>query len=125
VGTSVLVVDDEADLLRVIASALKDAGCEVQTAQNGQQALDMCAMRDPEVILTDLDMPLLGGRAFVRAYRGLPTANARIVVMTSHDAEREAQMMGCDLGLSKPFSMDEVIAAVRYLGSSSSVNVPR
>ena len=121
-GSSVLVVEDEAGLRLVIETALRHAGYEVETAENGQQALELCELREPDVILTDLDMPVLSGRAFVLAYRALPTANARIVVMTGNDADREAQSMGCDLGLSKPFSMDEVIAAVRYLSTSTPVN---
>jgi DNA-binding response OmpR family regulator len=61
--------------------------------------------------------------AFVTAYRALPTANARIIVMSGHAAESEARKMACEFGLSKPFSMDEVIAAVRYLSSSTPVNI--
>ena len=125
VGSSVLVVEDEPDLRLVIETALKNVGYEVEAAENGQQALELCEVRDPDVILTDLNMPVLSGRAFVLAYRALPTANARIVVMTGHDADTEAGSMGCDLGLLKPFSMDEVIAAVRYLSTSTPVNAPQ
>jgi CheY-like chemotaxis protein len=123
VGSSVLVVDEAADLRRVIETALKHAGYEVQTADNGDQALELCNLRDPDVILVDIDMPVVSGPAFVIAYRAGPTPNARIIVMSSHAAERSAQTMACDFGLSKPFSLDEVIAAVRYLTSSTPVNV--
>jgi CheY-like chemotaxis protein len=122
VGSSVLVVDDAADLRRVIETALKHAGYDVQTAENGQPALELCKLRDPDVILVDIDMPVVSGRAFVIAYRALPTANARIIVMSGHAAESEARTMACEFGLSKPFSMDEVIAAVTYLSSSAPVN---
>jgi DNA-binding response OmpR family regulator len=125
VGSSVLVVDDEPDLRLVIETALTQAGYDVETAENRNQALELCELRDPAVILVDIDMPALGGPAFVIAYRALPSANARIVVMSSNDAEREARTMACDLGLSKPFSMDEVIVAVRYLSSSTPVNAPQ
>ena len=123
VGSSVLVVDDAAELRRVIGTALKHAGYDVQTAENGQRALELCKLRDPDVILVDIDMPMVNGHAFVNAYRALPTANARIIVMSGHAAESEARTMACEFGLSKPFSMDEVLAAVRYLGSSTPVNV--
>jgi CheY-like chemotaxis protein len=121
----VLVVDDEADFRLVIETALKHAGYDVETAENGQQALELCELRDPDVILVDIDMPVLSGRAFVVAYRTLPTANARIVVMSGHDAEREARAMACEFGLLKPFSMDEVITAVRYLSTATPVNAPQ
>jgi DNA-binding response OmpR family regulator len=123
VGSSVLVVDDAADLRRVIETALRHAGYDVQTAENGERALELCKLRDPDVMLVDIDMLAVSGRPFVTAYRALPTANARIIVMSGNAAESEARKMACDFGLSKPFSMDEVIAAVRYLSTSTPVNV--
>ena len=120
-----LVVDDEADFRLVIETAVKRAGYDVETAENGQQALELCELRYPDVIIVDIDVPVLSGRAFVAAYRALPTANARIVVMSGHDAEREARAMACEFGLLKPFSMDEVIAAVRYLSSAPPVNASK
>ena len=123
VGSSVLVVGDVADLRRIIETALKHAGYDVQTAEKGERALELCKQRDPDVILVDIDTPVVSGRAFVIAYRALPTANARIVVMSANAAESEARTMACEFGLSKPFSMDEVIAAVRYLSSSTPINV--
>ena len=123
VGSSVLVVDDAADLRRIIETALKHAEYDVQTAGNGERALELCKLQDPDVILVDIDIPVVSGRPFVAAYRNLPTANARIIVMSGHAAESEARKMACEFGLSKPFSMDEVIAAVRYFSSSTPVNV--
>ena len=123
VGSSVLVVDDVADLRRIIETALKHAEYDVQTAGNGERALELCKHQDPDVILVDIDIPAVSGRPFVTAYRNLPTANARIIVMSGHAAESEARKMACEFGLSKPFSMDEVIAAVRYFSSSSPANV--
>jgi CheY-like chemotaxis protein len=118
VGSSVLVVDDDADLRLVIKRALDHAGYDVETAANGQKALELCELRDPDVILVDIDMPVLSGQAFVAAYQALPTANAKIIVMSGHDAENAARTVACEFGLSKPFSMDEVLAAVGYLSSS-------
>ena len=112
-----LVVDDDADLRLVIKTALDHAGYDVETAANGQKALELCELRDPDVILVDSEMPVLSGRAFVSAYQALPTANARIIVM-SGDAENAARTVPGELGLSKPFSMDEVLVAVGYLSNS-------
>ena len=113
-----LVVGDDADLRLVIKTALDHAGYVVETAANGQKALELCELRDPDVIRVVIDMPVLSRRAFVIAYQALPTANARIIVMSGNDAENAARTLACEFGLSKPFSMDEVLVAVGYLSNS-------
>jgi CheY-like chemotaxis protein len=118
VGSRVLVIDDEPGIRLVASTALEGAGFAVETAENGIQALSMCAQHDPDVIVVDLEMPVLGGRAFVDAYRATPTANARIVVISGNSAESEARALGCDFGLAKPFSMDELLVAVQHLSRS-------
>ena len=117
-----LVIDDEPAIRLVASTALGGAGFDVETAENGEQALSMCAARDPDVIVVDLEMPVLDGRAFVIAYHSMPTTNARIVVISGNGAESEARALGCDVGLAKPFSMDELLVAVRHLSSAGAAS---
>ncbi len=79
----VLVVDDEVHLNLLVSSILKLHGCEVITAQNGQQGLDAVReRRDVKVIVTDLNMPVLDGFGMLNAVRALGV-NAPVIVLTA------------------------------------------
>lgn len=68
------------------------------------------------MIVLDLLMPVMGGRAFVNAYRRRRTATARIVVVSgAAGAERTAHEMACEAGFAKPVAIDELLRAVTTL----------
>jgi two-component system, chemotaxis family, chemotaxis protein CheY len=113
VGRHVLVVDDHAAIRTLVERALALEGYVVRTAEHGQAALGVIATFPPCVILLDLMMPVLDGRGFLRAYRQLPDADARIITMT---AGREMPAAGEGLPvhghLPKPFDLDDLLALV-------------
>ena len=116
----VLVVDDER-LRRVVITALEGAGFKPEAAANGSDALVACARSDPGVIVLDLLLPVMSGRDFLRAYRELPSHRARIVVLTAlPDARHIAAELGCDLGVTKPFKLERLLAAVHTLVAGES-----
>lgn len=109
----VLVVEDDDELRGLIRTSLADAGYSAVEAADGAAALAACAERDPDVILLDLALPLLGGQAFADAYRrGL--GHAKIIV-TSGAARggEESARMGAAVFLSKPFGLDEMLNVVK------------
>ena len=117
-GTAVrvLVVDDDAGIRDVLSEALRGVGFEVTSAANGEDALRECARGDPNVIVVDLLMPVMGGRAFLQAYRRLSLARAKVVVLSAlSSAAQVARELGCDAGYSKPFDLDELVATVDAL----------
>lgn len=109
----VLVVDDEPDLRELVALTLADAGFEVGTARDGRDALARIAEHRPDIILLDMMMPVMDGRALcaeLRGNGGLP----RVVVMTAADrAAQCARELGAVGWLAKPFDLDELVAAIR------------
>lgn len=108
----VLVVEDDDELRGLIRTALADAGYSVVEAADGAAALAACAERDPDVILLDLALPLLGGQAFAEAYRrGLGRAKIIVTSGTTKAGEESARMRA-SVFLSKPFVLDEVLSAV-------------
>jgi CheY-like chemotaxis protein len=68
----ILIVDDEEDARRVLASHLEDEPCEVRTAADGQQALEILEAWPPDLVLLDLVMPRLDGIAFLHHLRATP-----------------------------------------------------
>ncbi|MEM7605488.1 MAG: sigma-54 dependent transcriptional regulator [Myxococcota bacterium] len=116
-----LVVDDEANARAALVELLGDEGYEVRDAEDGAAALEVIERGWPEVVLTDLKMPRVGGVELVR--RGKAVApELSFVVMTafgSVDTAVEAIQAGADNYLTKPLDMDAVSALVARAGATA------
>ena len=106
---TILIVDDDASIRRLIATTLEDvSGYRLEEASDGDEAVDRALDVTPEIVFLDLEMPRVGGIETCRRMRSEPRlADATIVVLTGDSgavAERSAQAAGADLFLTKPFS---------------------
>jgi DNA-binding response OmpR family regulator len=110
----ILVVDDKAELRKLLKSYLTEEGYEIVTAGDGQEALFVARHEKPDLILLDLMMPEMGGFDFMRSYRR--TSETPIIVLTARLDEND-KVLGLELGaddyVTKPFSMRELAARVR------------
>lgn len=113
----ILLVDDDAALLDVLALAFQDAGHRVSTSADGVRALDVIRQGDVEGIVSDVNMPHMDGFALCRKLRAENNA-VPIVLLTSRDSEID-EALGLDLGaddyVTKPFSTRILLARVHAL----------
>ena len=110
----VLVVDDEKQITRILKTALQSSGYAVSTAENGVKALEEFAAQRPDVIITDLAMPVMDGLEFTKAIRRLAPTPIIVLSVRNSDAMKVSALdEGADDYLSKPFSMPELLARVR------------
>lgn len=116
--STVLVVDDEPIIRHVIRDVLVDEGHEVVTAGNGLEALELLAEVRPHVVLMDVMMPGLDGRAAYLAIRARPELAPLPIIMMSAATPRSELDDGIAAFLAKPFDLDTLVAVVnRALGS--------
>jgi two-component system, OmpR family, KDP operon response regulator KdpE len=112
----ILVVDDEPQITRVLKTGLGSRGYEVKTASHGAGALSVFAEWPPDVVVTDLSMPGMGGIELCRRLREV--SPVPILVLSVQGEERtkvEALDAGADDYMTKPFGMDELLARIRAL----------
>ncbi len=121
---SVLVVDDEPNIVVSLEFLMKQAGYDVRVARNGDEALKAVAERPPDLILLDVMMPKRNGFDVCQTLRADPRwKDVRIIMLTAkgRDVEREKGLaLGADDYITKPFSTREVMERVRrYLDPAS------
>jgi two-component system, OmpR family, alkaline phosphatase synthesis response regulator PhoP len=111
---TVLIVDDEPEILRLVRDYLERAGFEVVTAGNGADALREFGRRRPDLVVLDLTLPEMDGLDVARALRR--TGDVPIIMLTARtdEADRVAGLeLGADDYVTKPFSARELVARVR------------
>jgi two-component system, OmpR family, KDP operon response regulator KdpE len=113
-ASRILVVDDEAQIRRVLRAALTGHGYEVVEARSGEEALERMASGRADLVLLDVNMPGMGGLEACREIRS--ESEAAIIMLTVRNAERdkvEALDAGADDYVTKPFSTRELLARIR------------
>jgi DNA-binding NarL/FixJ family response regulator len=111
-----LVVDDEAKLLRAVAVTMREEGYEVATARSGAEALVSVNASVPDLIISDIRMPGMDGHQLARALRSNPRTELIPVIFLTAKGERRDRLAGIRAGvdayLTKPFDPEELIAVV-------------
>ena len=116
--TRVLIVEDEQDIAGLIKHTLERGGeIEAQTVDSGDAALQAVTDRQPDLMILDLNLPVMGGLEVCRVLRSRPqTAKLPIIMLTARTGESD-RVTGLDVGaddyVTKPFSLRELAARVR------------
>jgi CheY-like chemotaxis protein len=122
---SVLVVEDDADLVSLMELVLGDAGYRVRTAPEGGVALARVAEEMPGLILLDMRMPGMNGWEFAREFRARHGRAAPIVVVTAaENARARAAEVEAEGWLSKPFEIDDVLRMVAAHAAAAARGAP-
>jgi len=113
-AAKVLIVDDEAQIRRLLRTTLDRASYEVSEAASAREALELLATADPDVVLLDLGLPDRDGMELVPIIR--QRSKATLLVVSARDATDQkvtALDLGADDYVTKPFDTDELLARVR------------
>jgi len=115
----ILVVDDEVDAMEIISGYLEAQGYNVSAASDGEDALALAAVVQPNILITDIRMPQMDGNALVKELRSRDPA-LPVIVMTGHpgDAERPVDDDGADapvMVMSKPLNLKELLGILDEL----------
>jgi adenylate cyclase len=117
--STILVVDDNADLRTYVSRILRQEGYQVCTARNGEEGFHVAGERRPQLIVTDLMMPLVSGLDMIRMIRAEPQLKGTPIILLTAKADEATRIEGTERGadayLSKPFNDRELLAEVRNL----------
>ena len=113
----ILVVEDTVNNRRILNDLLTNAGFEVIEAFDGEKGVAMAAECRPDLILMDIQLPLVDGYEATRRIKANPELNAiPIIVVTSYALsgdEGKARAAGCDAYVTKPYSPRQLLAKIR------------
>ncbi|MCG6892882.1 MAG: response regulator [Desulfobacteraceae bacterium] len=111
----ILLIDDEADILRVLSRSLRADGYDVVTASNGKDALETFRAESPEIVLTDIKMPEMDGLEVLRQVKEID-ADAQVIIITGHgdiDSAVEALQYGASDFINKPVRDEALNVALK------------
>lgn len=115
-----LIVDDSSIVRRLASKLLEEIGFECSEAENGQEALDFCAKKMPDVMLLDWNMPVMNGIDCIKTLRTKPGGEDIKIVFCSTHSEmsqiQEALEAGADEYIMKPFDRDILKTKLRQVG---------
>jgi two-component system KDP operon response regulator KdpE len=113
-SATILVVDDEPQIRRVLRSTLSSQGYTITEAKSGEEAVEFLRKERPDLVLLDVNMPGIGGLEACREIRA--SCDAPIIMLTVRNAERDKVLAldaGADDYVVKPFGIEELLARIR------------
>jgi two-component system KDP operon response regulator KdpE len=121
----ILIVDDEAQIARVLRTTLQSNGHEVTVAHDGLDGLDLFRKVQPELVITDLAMPGMDGIELTREIRQRSSVPIIVLSVRNNDNSKVAALdEGADDYITKPFSIQELMARVRVQARRTAAATP-
>ncbi|MGY5615057.1 response regulator [Vibrio brasiliensis] len=115
--TKILAVDDSVSIRQMVSHTLRDAGYDVETANDGRDALSKVTSAKFDVVISDVNMPNMGGFELVKALRQKPQYKFIPILMltteTSADKKQEGKSAGATGWLVKPFNPDTLLKTLK------------
>jgi DNA-binding response OmpR family regulator len=111
---NVLVVDDDPNLTRLMATILRTSGIEPLTASNGYAALDAVAQNDVDAIVLDVEMPEMDGRGFFRELRARGDTTP-VLIASAYGAREVQRELGAEASVEKPFDPEVLLFELERL----------
>jgi two-component system alkaline phosphatase synthesis response regulator PhoP len=115
----ILLVDDEPDILEIVAYNLKNEGYQVYTAENGEEALKKAKKKKPDLIILDVMMPVMDGIEACEKMRKLPELDATVITFLTARGEDYSMIAGFDAGaddyITKPVKPRVLVSKVKSL----------
>ncbi|MDQ7073603.1 MAG: response regulator [Gammaproteobacteria bacterium] len=112
----ILAVDDSASLRQMVSFTLKSAGYEVTEAANGQEGLDMARSKKFDLVVTDINMPVMDGIKLIKSLRGLAeyrfTPLLMLTTESSDGKKQEGKAAGATGWIVKPFNPDKLLNVI-------------
>ena len=113
----ILAVEDQEDNMQILRDLLTSAGYQIIEAENGKDALAAVTKRRPDLILMDIQIPIIDGYEVTRRIKADPALRSiPIIAVTSHaltESERKRRDAGCDDFVAKPYSPRQLLAKIR------------
>ena len=116
-ASRILIVDDDAEIIEVVRTALESKGYDVLIARDGNQGLAMAEHDQPDLVILDMMMPKRSGFLVLEKLRTLEMP-VKVIMITANEGSRHkqyAEMLGVNEYLRKPFAMDKLLESVQRL----------
>lgn len=114
---TVLTVDDSRTMRDMVSFTLKSAGYDVLEAGDGQQALGVVTSKKVDLVIADLNMPVMDGLTLIRRLRALPTARTLPILMLTTESDEKKKQEGRAAGATgwivKPFNPEKLVSVVQ------------
>jgi two-component system chemotaxis response regulator CheY len=115
-GRKILIVDDSVMVRQMVSFTLKEAGFDVVEAENGRDALNKLAAHTVDLILTDLNMPVMDGITFIGSARTLAPSKYTPILMLTTESQPEMKQKGKAAGATgwivKPFDPPKLLGVI-------------
>jgi DNA-binding response OmpR family regulator len=114
---TILLIEDDREISATLNSVLESAGYNVITANNGVEGQKLAESRSPDLVITDMMMPKMGGFPVLEFLKSLEKP-PRVIMITANEGGRHkayAEMLGVDDYLRKPFAMDVLLESVERI----------
>ncbi|MCG9680107.1 MULTISPECIES: response regulator [Vibrio] len=115
--TKILAVDDSVSIRQMVSHTLRDAGYDVETANDGREALNKVASNKFDVVISDVNMPIMGGFELVKALRDKPQYKFTPILMltteTSTEKKQQGKLVGATGWLVKPFNPETLLKTLK------------
>ena len=120
VRKTVLLVDDDADILSAMRTMIERKGYRVITASDGNMGLAVAEREAPDLVVVDMMMPRKSGFLVLEKLKSRPQGGPRVIMITANEGSRHrayAEMLGVKDYIRKPFAMEKLVRAIeRVLG---------